>query len=144
MALPYERAISGTNALTQIQKLLSGFGCQRFGHMVDHEKSEVIVQFNYRGREILIKASVRGYAAAYIKEHCGKKNPSNAQTRKATNVANVAVYSILRDWIKGQITAIEVGLLTFEGAFLGQIMLPTGKTILEHVEQNNILKLESK
>jgi hypothetical protein len=43
---------------------------------------------------------------------------------------------------QGQITAIEVGVLTFEGAFLGQIMLPgTGKTVLEFAIEpsNNIL-----
>jgi hypothetical protein len=57
-------------------------------------------------------------------------------------VARVAVYSILRDWIKGQITAIETGILSFEGAFLGQIMLPSGRTVLEHVESNKILALQ--
>jgi hypothetical protein len=45
--------------------------------------------------------------------------------------------------LKRQITAIETGILTFEGAFLGQILLGTGKTVLEHVEQTNMLpKLE--
>lgn len=54
--------------------------------------------------------------------------------------------SVLRDWIKGQVTAIEVGILTFEGAFLGQILLPsTGKTVLETVTERQILPaLESK
>ena len=36
--------------------------------------------------------------------------------------------------------AIETGVLTFEGAFLGQIMLPsTGRTLLEEVEAKNLL-----
>jgi hypothetical protein len=46
--------------------------------------------------------------------------------------AQIATCSILRDWIKGQITAVEVGILTFEGAFLGQLLLPNGRTVLEH------------
>lgn len=58
---------------------------------------------------------------------------------KAMDVASVAVYSILRDWIKGQIMAIETGILSFEGAFLGQIMLPTGHTVLEHAAAANLL-----
>jgi hypothetical protein len=49
------------------------------------------------------------------------------------------VCSVLRDWIKGQVTAIEVGILTFEGAFLGQILLPSGRTVLEHAMQTEIL-----
>jgi len=32
-------------------------------------------------------------------------------------------------------------VLSFEGAFLGQIMLPTGETVLERVERNNMLSL---
>ena len=51
----------------------------------------------------------------------------------------MAVYSILRDWIKGQITAIETGILTFEGAFLGQILLPSGQTVLEHATTAKLL-----
>jgi hypothetical protein len=55
------------------------------------------------------------------------------------NIASVAVYSILRDWIKGQVTAIETGILTFEGAFLGQILLPSGRTVLEHAAESKLL-----
>lgn len=52
----------------------------------------------------------------------------------------MAVYSILRDWIKGQVMAIETGILTFEGAFLGQILLPnTGTTVMEAVFQKGML-----
>jgi hypothetical protein len=53
----------------------------------------------------------------------------------------VAVYSILRDWIKGQITAIQTGILSFEGAFLGQILLTSGKTVLEHVEAEKLIAI---
>jgi hypothetical protein len=56
-------------------------------------------------------------------------------------IGQIAVWSILRDWIKGQITAIECGMLSFEGAFLGQIMLPDGQTVLERIERDNVLPL---
>ena len=60
--------------------------------------------------------------------------------RKAKgDIASIAVYSILRDWIKGQVTAIETGILTFEGAFLGQILLGSGRTVLEHAVKSNML-----
>lgn len=60
--------------------------------------------------------------------------------RKALDIASVAVYSILRDWIKGQVMAIETGILTFEGAFLGQILLPnSGTTVMEAVFKKGML-----
>ena len=54
-------------------------------------------------------------------------------------IASVAVYSILRDWIRGQVTAIETGILSFEGAFLGQILLSNGQTVLEHATSQKLL-----
>jgi hypothetical protein len=35
--------------------------------------------------------------------------------------------------------AIETGVLSFEGAFLGQILLPNGKTIFEQAQATNLL-----
>lgn len=148
MSLPYENAVSGERALGETQKILRGFGCNKFGSMVDDEKREILVQFEYRGRMVSVKASMGGYAAAWLKEHA--YNPSRARCsrieheRKAMNIASVAVYSILRDWIKGQVTAIETGILSFEGAFLGQILLPSGQTVLEHVTTGDRPLLEGK
>lgn len=147
MALPYEGATSGKNAMNDIQKILQRFGCQSFGHMDDFQNKKLIVQFKYRDMPITVEASMAGYAAAWLKEHpynTRMKVNRAGHEQKALNVANTAVYSILRDWIKGQITAIECGILSFEGAFLGQILLPSGNTILQHVQQSNILQLENK
>jgi len=39
------------------------------------------------------------------------------------------------------VTAVEVGMLSFEGAFLGQILLPSGETVLERVTRSDMLAL---
>jgi hypothetical protein len=142
VSLPYESATSGERALGEIQKLLRGFGCTKFGSMIDDADGTVLVQFEYKGRPVSVKASTKGYAAAWLKEHphSYRIKASLAQhQRKALDIASVAVYSILRDWIKGQITAIETGILSFEGAFLGQILLGNGRTVLEHVADAQLL-----
>lgn len=143
MSLPYENASSGAGALEDIRKLLTKFGCARFGTMTDAEDGELVVQFTYRQRDVTAKASYRGYAAAWLKEHpyTQRTRGSKAQHEaKAMKQAEVSVCSILRDWIKGQVMAIETGVLTFEGAFLGQILLPSsGATVLEAVMQGGML-----
>jgi hypothetical protein len=142
MTLPYENATSGERALGEIQKLLRGFGCNKFGSMIDDAAGEVLVQFEYKNRQCSVKASTKGYAAAWLREHPygARTRATKAQhERKALDIASVAIYSILRDWIKGQITAIETGILSFEGAFLGQILLTNGKTVLEHAATTNLL-----
>ena len=142
MKLPYENSTSGEKAVQDIQKILRTFGCAKFGHMMDYEKGELLVQFECRNYPVSVKASIHGYAAAWLKHHpyghrmqCSKID----HERKAMAIGSTAVYSILRDWIKGQITAVETGILTFEGAFLGQIMLPTGMTVLETAQKQNLL-----
>lgn len=136
MALPYERATSGDRAIGEMQKLLRAFGCTKFGHMTDDAAGTLLVQFEHRGRQVCVTASAKGYAAAWMRHH---KATGRANEAKALKIGNVAVYSILRDWIKGQITAIETGVLTFEGAFLGQILLPSGRTVLEHATEAKLL-----
>lgn len=146
MPLPYENATSGNNAIREMQKTLRAFGCQSFGHMLDYSTGELLVQFEYRGRKVSVRANANGYAAAWLKEH-----PHTNRTRatakehqaKAKEIAEVAVYSILRDWIKGQVTAVETGILSFEAAFLAQIMLPSGQTVLDHVTESKALPAPS-
>lgn len=144
MSLPYENATSGKAAIDEMQKILRGFGASSFGVMEEFAKGEVVVQFVWRERRVTIKASAKGYAAAWLRHHPWSdrmKVNKIGHERRALQQANVSVYSILRDWIKGQVTAVEVGMLTFEGAFLGQILLPTGETVLERIERTDMLAL---
>lgn len=142
MPLPYESATAGTSALAEINKVLTKFGCQQFGTMTDIENGELIVQFKHRGRNVTARASYRGYAAAYMKEHPWTHRMRGTRIdheKRALKQAEISVCSVLRDWIKGQVMAIETGILTFEGAFLGQILLPNGQTVLQAAEANNLL-----
>ena len=144
MTLPYENATSGKAAGEDMRRLLQRFGVASFGVMEDFAKGLVIVQFEHRTRQVTISASSKGYAAAWLRHHPYTSRIRASKVdheRRALAQGQIAVYSMLRDWLKGQVTAIEVGMLSFEGAFLGQIMLPTGETVLERVTATNLLQL---
>lgn len=144
MALPYQSATTGQRALLEIQEMLQRFGCTKFATGSDFEKGEIYIQFEHRGRPVLMSASARGYAAAWLKH-----NPYNSRRRatraeheqQALRIGNVAVYSILRDWVKGQITAIEIGVMSFEAAFLSHMMLPSGQRVIDELTQRGMLAL---
>lgn len=143
--LPYENATSGSGALDEIRKVLTRFGCQRFGTMTDNGTGELIVQFNYKNREVVVKGSYRGYAAAWLKEHPHTHRMRRTvaeHERLALDQAQVSICSVLRDYIKGQVTAIATGIKSFEGAFLDSILLPSGRTVLQEIEERGLLKLE--
>lgn len=148
MNLPYSTATSGQRAVDDMRKILSNFGATKFGVMEDLENGTLTVQFVWRERQVTIEASAKGYAAAWLRENpysTRKHSTRSEYEKKALDRGHVAVYSILRDWVKGQVTAVEVGMLSFEGAFLGQILLPSGRTILEHVQSHDLLpQIENK
>jgi hypothetical protein len=146
MALPYENATSGNNAINDIQKMLRAFGCTKFATGEDYETAELFIQFEHRDRMVNLKASARGYAAAWLREHpygprirCTKAQ----HEAKALQIGGIAVYSILRDWVKGQVTAIEIGMMSFEAAFLSHILLPSGLSVIEHVQKQKLLGSDS-
>lgn len=142
MALPYENATSGTNAINDIRKMLQAFGCAKFASGEDFATGQLFVQFEHRGRMIDLRASARGYAAAWLKAHpySPRVRASRDQHEaRALQVGSVAVYSILRDWVKGQITAVEIGMMTFEAAFLSHMLLPSGLSVIEHVQAEKML-----
>ena len=142
MALPYQNATSGQNAINEVQKILRGFGCTKFATGEDFDKGEVFIQFEHRGRMVSLNASARGYAGAWLKENPWtprRKCSQQKHEQKALEIGSVAVYSVLRDWVKGQVTAIEIGILSFESAFLSHIMLPNGRRVIEEIEEKQML-----
>jgi len=144
-SLPYETATSGDRALAEVQKILGKFGCQSFGTMIDAERGITIVQFKWRDRQISMEASWQGYAVAWQKKHPfnrGGRVTRSDYDAKALAIGKVAVCSVLRDWIKGQVTAIECGVLTFEAAFMPHMLLPNGERILDRVQSTKMLEIQ--
>lgn len=142
MSLPYMNSTSGRSAIDDIRKTLIAFGCTKFAPMEDFEDGTVRIQFEHRGRMVEVTASAKGYAAAYLHEkpwNNRMRTNRAAYERKALEQGQIAVWSILRDWIKGQLTAVECGILSFDGAFLGQILLPDGRTVHSHVDERGLL-----
>ncbi|MFQ6161444.1 hypothetical protein [Sinorhizobium meliloti] len=142
MSLPYSNTTSGRSAMDDIRKTIQAFGCSKFAPMEDFAEGKVIIQFEYRGRMVQVSASAKGYAAAWLKENPYSNRMRMTKVeheRRALEKGQVAVWSILRDWIKGQLTAIETGILSFDAAFLGQILLPTGETVHERITSQGLL-----
>ena len=82
--------------------------------MDDFERHEVVLAFTHRGRPVQLNASAKGWAPMHLKEHPSspRRGASRVEHEQAAlKQDHVAVNSILRDWIKGQVTAIETGIL---------------------------------
>jgi hypothetical protein len=137
VTLPYENASSGSAALVEAEKILRKFGCSNFGTMTDWERGVLICQFAWKDRRIHIEASWRGYAELWLKEHpwtYQRRRTKLEHEAEAKRRGEIAVPSILRDWIKGQVTAIEIGLMPFEHAFMPHMLTHDGARLADRMK----------
>ena len=143
MNLPYETATAGDKALVDLQRTLAKFGCQSFGTMTDAERGVTIVQFKWRNRNVSLEASWKGYATSWLKAHpyryTGRGPTKPEHEQRALKQAQTSVCSVLRDWVKGQITAVECGVMSFEAAFMPHMLLANGQRVIDRVQADNLL-----
>lgn len=143
--LPYSNATSGEKALDEIKKILRGFGCSKFASGANFETSEVFVQFEHQGRRVSISVGAKGYAAAWLKENPWNNRRKSSQAewqQKALEIGEVAIYSIIRDWVKATSIMIQIDAMKFDAAFLAHIMLPNGRIVMEEIDERKLLQLQ--
>lgn len=141
-SVPYEGASSGMKARDETTAILRRFGCENVGFMDDFADHHVILAFQHRGRAVHLKASAKGWAQMYMKAHPwsyrGRTSKQDYE-KKALTQGLIAVNSILRDWVKGQITAVETGILSFEAVFVAHMVTSDGRSVLERLKTENLL-----
>jgi hypothetical protein len=152
-SIPYASATSGNRAREEVLKILQRFGCEKYGFMDNDVEHEVVLYFEHRGRKVKFPASAKGWAQKWLKE-----NPYSRRCRRsrvdyeqdALKQGHVAVSSILRDWVKGQITAVETGMLSFEAVFMPHMLTSDGRPLIERMkdmlppEETKVVALPSK
>jgi hypothetical protein len=141
-SIPYANATSGVAARTEITNILRRFGCSNVGFMDDYENHEVLLAFEHRGNRVQLRASAKGWATMFLKAE--PWTPQRRSTRQqyeqaALDKGLIAVNSVLRDWVKGQITAVETGVLSFAGVFLPYMLAADGRPLLEHIQASKLL-----
>ena len=136
--MPYERATSGAAAREEVVRILRRFGCESVGYMDDFANSKVLLQFTWRGNRVSFEASAAGWANAYMrnKPYTSRTRGTKADyERRVLNQGLIAVDSILRDWVKGQMTAVECGIMSFADVIMPYVLLPDGRRLIDHAQE---------
>lgn len=142
MTIPYAGATSNMKARDELTKTLKRFGCESVGFMDDFTEGSVMLAFKHRGRQVQLRASAKGWAQMYLKENpwsYQRKLNKQEWEKAAMQQGLIAVNSILRDWVKGQVTAVETGILSFEAVFLPHMITSDGQTLLDRAAQAGLL-----
>ena len=125
MTVPYASATSDMRAREEIKRFLPASAVKSKSrlHGTILPKHETFLAFKHRGGQVQMSVSAKGWAQMWLKE-----NPYNGRRRvtrheyeqEALKQGFIAVNSILRDWVKAQLTIIESGIVSFEAVFMPQ------------------------
>jgi hypothetical protein len=142
MTVPYADATSGAAARGEVVKVLQRFGCEQVGFMDDFAEHSVLLAFTHRGRPVQLRASAKGWAALYLRQNPWtrrRRGNKAAYEQKALRQGQIAINSILRDWVKGQVTAVECGIMSFEAVFMPHMLTNDGRPLIERIQSLNLL-----
>ena len=135
--IPYENATSGQKARGEIVRTLQLFGAESVGFMDDFSTNTLLLAFEFNGQNVQLRASAQGWAAMYLRANpwsSRRREGRQGYEQRCLEQGLIAINSILRDWVKGQITAIETGILTFEHVFLPYMLTDNGQTVGERIK----------
>ncbi|MBO0719047.1 MAG: hypothetical protein J2P55_17190 [Rhizobiales bacterium] len=144
-SLPYAYARSGRDARDEIIRVLTKLGCTEVGFLDNFEDHTVTLHFKHRSHTVCLRVDAQGWVKLFLRTnpHTSRNKMSREEyEQRIIEQGQISVNSILRDWVKGQVTAIECGIVSFEDVFLPFTMLPSGETVSERVKGRNLLALE--
>jgi hypothetical protein len=137
MSVPYASATS-TRSRDEIIKLLRKLGCESIGFMDEYEKHEVLLAFTHHGQQVQIRVFAKGWAQLYLNErpwNYSRRGTRQEYEQAALKQGHIAIDSMLRDWIKGQVTAIECRILSFEAVFMPFMLTNDGRPLHERASE---------
>ena len=102
----------------------------------------MLLHFVHRGRQVQLRASAKGWAQMFLKANPWsdkRRSTRHDYEQNALKQGDVAVNGVLRDWIKGQVTAINSGILSFEAVFMPFMLTSDGRSLIERLAETNLL-----
>jgi hypothetical protein len=127
-----DTSVSSESSRGEIERTLSRYGANQFMYgWGEHEGQEVaIVGFRAHDRQIRFHLSMPDRNSREFTH-----TPARGTRRSDAEAAKAYEQSVRQRWralaltIKALLEAIEVGILTFEQAFMANIMLPDGTSV---------------
>lgn len=126
--------VSSDRSRQEIEKTLSKYGARQFMYgWGEHEGAEVaVIAFQMRGRQVRFQLKMPDRNSREFTH-----TPTRMNRRSATAQAEAYEQAVKQRWralllvIKGLLEGVEVGIVSFEDAFLAHIMLPNGQSVSE-------------
>ena len=133
--VPYASATSGASARDEVTKILRRFGCEAVGFM-DHSQATGIARIHpSRATNSITRWKAGRRCISKANPTYRMRTSRHDYEQAALRQGLVAVNSILRDWINGQMTAVECGILSFEAVFMPYMLPHDGRPLHERAAE---------
>lgn len=131
MAFAEKTSVPVDRSRTEIEKLISKFGCTKFATMLDEHHA--VIGFVARGRAVRFMLPLPDPKAEVFRfklDRWGyKKMRTPDQAREAFDQECRRLWRALALVIKAKLEAVESGITTFEHEFLAHFLQPNGMTL---------------
>ncbi len=110
---------------TEIELMLAAAGATSFGYMT--EPTRAIIAFQFKGMMVRFCLPLPGLKAYELSPSKKLRNPQSMADAQAKD--HRARWRALGLGIKAKLVFVETGLRSFEQEFLGDFVMPNGKTL---------------
>lgn len=128
-------SVSSETSRSEIARTVTRYGASQFAYMEAADRA--VVAFVYQGRQVRLSLTLpdkRDNEFTAYQDRYG-----NWKRRTETASAGLYEQAIRQRWralalvVKANLEAVEAGIFTFEEAFLGALVLPSGRSVYEEV-----------
>jgi hypothetical protein len=124
-----ETSVSVEKSKAEIERLLQRYGASEFAHGWRSDKA--IVQFSMSNRCVRFTLPLPNRSE--FRTTPSRRIRSDADTLKAWEQGCRQRWRALTLTIKAKLESVESGIEEFDTAFMGQVVMPNGKTISEEI-----------
>lgn len=135
----YTTKVDSNKSVTEIQQMLGMAGAQAIMiEYTENEPSSVAFKITRPTRNIAFKLPCDWKRTLRV-IHADRKVPPRLKTpQQAKRIA----WRILRDWLRSQLSLIEIDCADVEQVFLPYAVTPTGETLYEQVKNSEFSQFQ--
>lgn len=134
----YTTGVDVQKSVLEIQQILGASGAKAV--MTEYENSEpsaISFRLDKNGRQIAFRLPCDWKRTLKVIHADRKIQPRFKTPQQAKRVA----WRIVRDWLRAQLSLIEIDAADVEQVFLPYAVTPTGETLYERLKQSNFDQL---
>jgi hypothetical protein len=125
-----ETSVSVERSKAEIERLLQRYGAKEFAHGWKSDKA--VIQFAMMNRCVRFTLPLPD-KSEFAKTPSARRTRSDADTLRAWEQGCRQRWRVLCLTIKAKLESVESGIEEFDTAFMGQVVMPNGKTIAEEI-----------